>query len=362
MSRFSLIKGVDFPLILSVLVTMSIGVVLIYSATGSAGVSYYRDQLIWIGLGLLLMVVILFFDYHLLVLISHYFYLGGVIVLVFLFLFGRRISGARSWFILGPFGFQPSEFMKMVFVLLLAYIYSQEEGRYLSFRRLAMGGLVLIIPLTLIVLEPDLGTALCYLPIFLGMSFIAGLRPKMILMMTVVLILCIVFGWFFVLKDYQRERIVSYLNPEDYPHSSGYQILQARIAVGSGGLIGKGLRAGSQSQLRFVPSQHTDFIFSLLGEEFGFLGVLGVMGLYLTIFLRLLAIARLAYDPVGSLVVSGVLVLFLFHFLVNVGMVIGLMPVTGIPLPFLSYGGSSMISSLAGIGLALNVKIRRFLY
>ncbi|MCD6452446.1 MAG: rod shape-determining protein RodA [Acidobacteria bacterium] len=362
MSRFQVVKGIDLPLILSIMATLAIGVVLIYSATAERGIPYYRDQLVWIGIGLSLMIILLFFDYHLLLLLSPYFYLLGVIALAILLPFGRRISGARSWIAFGPLRFQPSEFMKMVFILLLAYIYSQDEGRYLSLSRLIRGGVVLLVPFVLIALEPDLGTALTYLPIFLGMSFIAGLKPKVVAVIAGVIIISLILGWFFVLKDYQKERIITFLHPEAYPRSSGYQILQARIAVGSGGLLGKGLRAGSQSQLKFVPSQHTDFIFSLLGEEFGFLGVLGVMGLYLVILLRLLSIARLAYDPAGSLIVSGVLFLFLFHFLVNVGMVIGLMPVTGIPLPFLSYGGSSVVSSLAGIGLALNVKIRRFAY
>jgi rod shape determining protein RodA len=267
--------------------------------------------------------------------------------------------GARRWIPLKAFNLQPSEFAKVGVALVLAKFYGENRGAP-SWTDLAVGLALTGIPLALIAKEPDLGTAVTLLPVFLAIAYLAGMRMRILGMMALALVLAAPIAWKFALKDYQKSRISTFLDPSQDAKGAGYQQIQARITVGSGGLTGKGFMKGTQGQLRFLPVAHNDFIFSVLAEEQGFAGVLVALGLYLFVILRALEAARLAKDRLGSYLVLGVLASFTFQVVYNVTMSAGLAPVKGLTLPLMSYGGSSMIATLAGFGLVLNVRMRRF--
>jgi len=274
--------------------------------------------------------------------------------------FGSVQGGSRRWLNLGFFNLQPSEFAKATLALVLAKLLGESRKPAVTNNELFIAVVLTAIPLLFIAQQPDLGTAVTLLPILFVVAFAAGLPMKYVAALAIVAALSAPVAWKFALQDYQRERVETFLNPEQDARGAGYQQIQARITVGSGGLWGKGFREGTQGQLRFLPVAHNDFIFSVLAEEQGFVGVVVVLGLYLFVIMRSLDAARLAKDRLGAYLVLGVLATFTFQVIYNITMSAGLAPVKGLTLPLMSYGGSSMIATLAGFGLILNVRMRRF--
>ena len=264
-----------------------------------------------------------------------------------------------------PFSFfqvQPSELTKIVLIILLASLFSKFRQAAISWKKGFVSGVATAVPVFLVALQPDLGTALSYVPIFLAALILAGINRKTFIYILIVALVIGIIGWNFGLKDYQKTRLKTLISPSKDPLGSGYHILQSKIAIGSGGFLGKGYRKGTQSQLRFLPARHTDFIFSVIGEEFGFLGiVLALMGFFIFLY-RLFQSVGFSRDRAGVYIVFLVAMMISFQFLINVMMVIGLFPITGTPLPLLSYGGSSLLTNYLGVSLVLNVKMRRFVF
>ncbi|MFQ5739610.1 MAG: rod shape-determining protein RodA [Acidobacteriota bacterium] len=352
----------DYLLVLLALALSVVGLVGIYSATThGADSGLFRRQVIWLALGLGACLVVSLLDYRFLA--DHAFMLYGAILLTLtgVLFFGTEVHGSKSWIRFGELGVQPSEMAKIVLVLALARYVSELNQNLLRRKHLLILGAMTLGPAILVILQGDSGTALSFLPILLGVIFVAGLKQRFLIGVLVGVLCLAPIGWF-ALRDYQKQRIMVVLDPALDPDGVGYQTRQSLIAIGSGGLTGKGLGQGLQSQLGFVPEIHTDFIFSLLAEEQGFIGGALTLVLYLLLLLRLQRIGETARGRLGILVVAGFTSLICFHVFVNVGMTLGIMPAIGIPLPFLSYGGSSTLSSFIGLGLALSVHSRRFVY
>ena len=350
---------IDWALIVAVGAICAMGLAMIYSTTGGAS-SVYWTQVYALGLGAMALVLCLTFDYRSLVDKSHFFYLAMVIALVGVLFFGAVRGGSRRWIDLGAFNLQPSEFAKATLALMLAKVLGEERRSALTNTALALAVVLTLVPFLAIARQPDLGTAVTLLPILLVVAFVAGMPMRYVYTMVVLAVLAAPIAYKFGLQDYQRERISTFLDPAQDPRGAGYQQIQARITVGSGGVWGKGYMEGTQGQLRFLPVAHNDFIFSVLAEEQGLVGVLVALGLYLFVIMRALDAARLAKDRLGAYLVLGVLSSFTFQVVYNITMSAGLAPVKGLTLPLMSYGGSSMIATLAGFGLILNVRMRRF--
>jgi rod shape determining protein RodA len=353
---------IDWALLIAVLALCALGVVMIYSTTSdpTRGTSrMYITQLYAIVIGLGAMLFMLTLDYRTFTDKSHLIYLGICALLLYVMFFGMVQMGARRWIPLRVFNLQPSEFAKVAVALVLAKFFGENRGAP-TWTDLAIGGLLTLVPLLLIAKEPDLGTAVTLVPVFLAIAYLAGMQMRILGVLCLCAIVAAPVAWKFALKDYQKTRISTFLDPSQDAKGAGYQQIQARITVGSGGLSGKGFKQGTQGQLRFLPVAHNDFIFSVLAEEQGFAGVLVALGLYLFVILRALEAARLAKDRLGSYLVLGVLASFTFQVVYNITMSAGLAPVKGLTLPLMSYGGSSMIATLAGFGLVLNVRMRRF--
>jgi rod shape determining protein RodA len=353
---------IDWALLMAILSLCTIGVVMIYSTTSdpTRGVSkLYITQLYAIGLGLGAMIIAMTIDYRTFADKSHIIFAVLVALLAYVLFKGVVQMGARRWIGLGGFNLQPSEFAKIGVALVLAKFFGDNRGAPGPID-LVVGGILTAIPLLLIVKEPDLGTAVTLLPVFLAVAYLAGMRMRILGIIALCGLLAAPVAWKFAMKDYQKQRISTFLDPSQDAKGAGYQQIQARVTVGSGGLTGKGFRQGTQGQLRFLPVAHNDFIFSVLAEEQGFAGVLVALGLYLFVILRTLEAARLAKDRLGAYLVLGVLASFTFQVIYNVTMSAGLAPVKGLTLPLMSYGGSSMIATLAAFGLVLNVRMRRF--
>ena len=424
----------DYVLLFCVLSLVTIGILFIYSSgINSEGVNVsneYVKQLVWAGVGLLLMIVIALLDFRRLDRYVPYLYGFLVLILIYTRIFGWKVNGARSWIGFGGFGIQPAEFCKVIFILFLAW-YLERSQREDERRRFAVAAGILLVPLALILSQPDLGTASVYIPVFLVMCFMAGIPLRYLLffliggVLTMVLtvlpvwqekiaahpfvvvrvltngrlwLICvlaaalvavismvaysffrqryyywiayafsILCGALFLshfgiraLKDYQIMRLIVFLDPDIDPLNTGWHIIQSKIAIGSGGFFGRGFLGGTQSHYRFLPEQSTDFIFSILSEEWGFRGGVAVFTLYLTIMLRTIHIMRKTPSTYGLLIASGILGMFFFHFVVNTGMVMGIMPITGIPLLFLGYGGSSLWTAMTCIGLLMSINSRRY--
>jgi rod shape determining protein RodA len=299
-------------------------------------------------------------DYRTLVDKSHFIYGGVVLMLVYVLFFGAVRGGSRRWIDLGAFNLQPSEFAKAALALVLAKVFAEVRKGGFTRSDFIVAAALTAVPALFIERQPDLGTAVTLVPVFLAVAFVAGMPMRAIGILALVATLVAPIVYRFGLEDYQRERISTFLDPSQDARGAGYQQIQARITVGSGGLWGKGFTKGTQGQLRFLPVAHNDFIFSVLAEEQGFAGVLVALGLYLFVLLRSLEAATLAKDRLGSFLVLGVLASFSFQVVYNITMSAGLAPVKGLTLPLMSYGGSSMIATLAGFGLILNVRMRRF--
>lgn len=424
----------DYLLILVVLILVALGVLFIYSSSiNSEGVSVtneYIKQIIWASIGFVIMIFVTLYDFRKTESFTPYLYIFLIILLIYTRIFGRYVNGAKSWIGIGEFGVQPSEFGKIFFILFLAKFLDESKNMN-QFKRFVFAIGILLLPMGLILIQPDLGTASVYIPIFLTMCFIAGIPvkyilyvlsfglltvfftvlpvwnaeiaenpfvfisvltnlklrvllisavllitllgyvvrryfhgPKYIYWITLVfsviclsLIFSMVLGKF--LKDYQIKRLIIFMNPNKDRLGAGWNIIQSKVAIGAGGMTGQGYLQGTQSHYRFLPQQSTDFIFSILSEELGFIGGIFVFSLYFVILLKILYIIRKCINRYGSYICAGIFGMFSFHFFVNVGMVMGIMPITGIPLLFLSYGGSSLLTAMTCIGLVMNINCRK---
>jgi rod shape determining protein RodA len=426
---------IDFPLFISSIVLTVFGILFIYSsAITSTGVlvsNEYIRQIVWAVIGVVLALVSAMLNYRRIYDLSLYLYLGTVILLLYTCFFGRLVNGARAWIGIGSFGIQPSEFAKITTILFLAYYLDFTRRSQSAFSRFLVSCIIVFIPMGIVLMQPDFGTSLTFIPILLGMTFIAGISIRYIVFLGTCIVLTGIFmvlpfwqstihqnaipavaaltnirfvaivilalgliaaiagfgyfrykkRYFFwilyiaavnifslgasfvsrrVLRDYQIMRLIVFLDPNVDPRGSGWNIIQSITAIGSGGLLGKGYLQGTQSHYRFLPQQSTDFIFSIFSEEWGLLGGILVFVLFLIICLRLVRIMKIASDPYGTYIAAGLSAMYAFHFLINVGMTMGIMPITGIPLLFMSYGGSALISAMAGIGIALSIYVRRF--
>src|SRR5262245_26842915 len=317
-------------------------------------------QLAWVSVGIVLLFIVAAIDYHLIAEHIPWLYLLSIALLLYTLALGHRVSGSKSWIQLGPVAFQPSELIKMVVVVALSrYLSELRSSRYMTFGQIAKACLICFVPIGLVALQPDLGTALTYLPAIVVGLFIRGIRPVVLISLVLGFVLVLPVSWL-ALKPYQKERILTFLDPERDPLGKGYQVTQSKIAIGSGGLTGRGVFQGSQNQLGFLPTRHTDFIFSVVGEELGFAGVMLTLGLLAFIIFRSIHNAQTARDNLGLFIVMGIVGIYFFHIIVTVGMVCGFMPTTGIPLPFLSYGGSCVLTACIALGLILRVRRRRY--
>ena len=427
---------IDFVLLLSTLILVVFGILFIYSSgITSEGLLIsreYQRQIIWAAVGILFALVISMLNYRRIYDSSIYLYLGTLFLILSTVIFGRVIYGSR-WLRIGSLGFQASEFAKIATILFLAWYLDSTKRNEKDLVRFAVSCAIVIVPMLLVLVQPDLGTALVFFPILFGMTYVAGVSIRYIVFFglsiilagvfmvlplwqssimynsipaimvltdarfalagtitLLVIILVSAFGfiryhhrYFYwicytcaililslgasfaaqkLLKQYQMMRLIVFMNPNVDPRGSGWQIIQSITAIGSGGALGKGYLQGTQSHYRYLPEQSTDFIFSILAEEWGFFGGIFVFVLFLVIILRLIRLIKVTTDTFGSYIAAGLVSMFSFHFFINVGMAMGIMPITGIPLMFVSYGGSALLSSMIGIGLALSVHVRRYLH
>jgi rod shape determining protein RodA len=360
MAAYGRIRDLDWPMVILALAISALGILQIYSATlDSRFESAWWKQGVWLGGGLIAMWLMSKVDYHTLLGQVPVLYGISIVLLILTPLIGRLAWGSKRWIPVGfGFRFQPSEFVKLVIVLLVARYIAELRGDRLETRDLLrLAGLVGF-PLLLVAIQPDLGTSLTYLPILAVGIFLGGPRWKHVVSILALAAVLMPVGWL-VLKDYQRARLVTFVDPMRDPMGSGYQVIQSKIAVGAGGMWGKGVTRGSQTQLRFLPVTHTDFLISAFAEEHGFVGMVVVFGLFFLLLMQIVQNAQSAPDRAGMFICMGVCSLLLFHAIVNAGMAVGRMPVTGIPMPLMSYGGSSMLSIFMMLGLVNNVRLRR---
>jgi len=425
----------DFSLLIAVFLLSFFGVIFIYSSgvtsTGVVVSNEYMKQMIWVIAGILIVLAVSLMNYRRFYDLSIYLYFGIILILIYTRLFGKIVNGAKSWIGISLFGIQPSEFAKFATILFLARYLDSSKSNHKDFKRFIIACLIVLLPIALILSQPDLGTALVFIPILLVMTYIAGTPSRYVTFLgslifmtgiltvlpfwqqyilegkypilrmfldfrslvvssiiaslisilaifaytryarkyfywigylSLIILLALLFSFVgrIVLKDYQIMRLIVFLDPNVDPRGSGWNIIQSVTAIGSGGLLGKGFLQGTQSHYRFLPQQSTDFIFSIFSEEWGFLGGLLVFILYLLISMRLIKIMQTTTDPFGAYLCAGLASVYVFHFIVNVGMTMGVMPITGIPLLFMSYGGSSLLAAMIGIGFAMSIYMRRF--
>jgi len=362
MARTLASRDIDWTLLIIVLLICAVGILQIYSATlGTDAHSAWWRQIFYVLGGLVLMWLVIPSDYHTFLHHVPVLYLGGTVALLGTFAVGEQTFGSRRWIPIPHTGIhlQVSEFVKLVIILLVArYLTDLKRDELDVAEMLKLAGLV-IVPAALVLAQPDLGTALTYIAVLAGGVFVAGLHWKYLLIAVLGAALMVPVGLYF-LKDYQRARLTSFLDSDQDPQGAGYQVSQSKTAIGSGGMFGKGVTKGSQAQLHFLPVPYKDFIFSAFAEEHGFVGVVVVLALYFVMIMRIVQNAQTAPERAGMYICMGVAALLLSHILINVGMVAGLMPVTGIPLPFMSAGGSSIWTSFLALGLVNNVRLRRF--
>ena len=359
----------DYTLLLTVLLISLVSLLSIRSATlnNLTGNPLYfvQKQVLWVGIGLVAMFITVLTDYLYFYRMAHYFYYFNIALLTAVLFIGREGGGAQRWLDLKVFDLQPSELAKLAIIVILAKVLSERKEPFESIYDLVVPFFYVLLPVFLIFLQPDLGTSLVLFAVLFTMLFMAGVFVKhLLLILTVGIGVGFPLLWL-MLKDYQKMRLLVFINPEVAPMSYGYQLLQSMIAIGAGGFAGYFSRTGelfqgTQSGLNFLPAQHTDFIFSVLGEEFGFVGALFLMMLFFILIYRIIRIARLSKDTFGSFLCGGVAAMFMFQIFVNIGMTIGIMPVTGLPLPLMSYGGSAYLLNIMSIGLVLNVGMRRY--
>jgi rod shape determining protein RodA len=360
MSRYVSFRDFDWLLLLFVLLICGLGVMEIRSATTyTKFAGAHVKQIYWIMGGLAGMFLMSLLNYQVLLDRVHWFYIVAVASLMTVLIFGQKYLGARRWVKMpGGMHFQPSEWVKLILILAVAKYFADLHSKDLSWSDFMKAGGLVGIPMLMVLAQPDLGTGLTYLPIAVMGLFLGGVRLKQMAVVMLVAGLLMPIAWMKVLKPYQRDRLTIFMHPDADTQGKGYQVNQSLIAVGSGGIWGSS--EGSQTHLAFLPVPQTDFIFAAFAEEHGFVGALGVMLLYFIVLMRLTQNAQTAPDSAGTFVVMGVVAVLSFHILVNIGMVVGFMPVTGIPLPLMSYGGSSVLFMFLALGIVMNVRMRRF--
>jgi rod shape determining protein RodA len=356
----------DISVVAALLAIGLLGILTLYSAMqGSApedSMPPHQKQLIWWGLGLMGILIVILIDYRHMEHYAYAIYACSLLLLVYVLVMGRSISGAKRWIELGPLSFQPSELMKITMMLALAkyFHHRTKQGRYNLFE-LVVPFLIFLVPFVLVLLEPDLGTAIVLLLLFFSIVLFFGLSQGSVIVLAIGGLASLPLGWL-NLKDYQKERVMTFLNPAEDPLGRGYHIIQSKIAIGSGGFWGKGFLHGTQTRLHFLPEQHTDFIFSAFAEQWGFWGSFLLLAGYLLLIFWAFNISSRAKNTFGMVVALGITFLFFWHVIINIGMCLGLLPVVGIPLPLFSYGGSFLLVMLLGVGLLLNIYIRRFIF
>ncbi len=355
-----LVKNFCWPIFFLTLLISAIGLVNLYSASYYSGLKAFKRQVIWTILGIVTITSVSFINYKTLYRYALHIYYASIIILVLVLIAGKEVSGSKSWLSLGPINIQPSEFIKISTVLIISRFYHNDfnDGPY-GIRELLKPIIFIGIFLILILLQPDLGTAIMVLLVGGSMFLFMGIKKKTIVAILAAIAIFSVPAWNFLLEDYQKNRIKTFIDPSVDPFGTGYNTLQSQIAIGSGKLFGKGFLAGTQTQLRFIPAQQTDFAFSVLGEEWGFIGAASVLFLYLLFILYIIDVASSAKDRFSMLLALGIAMIFFWHTLINIGMVLGLMPVIGVPFIFFSYGGSSILTAFIGMGIVLGIKMRQ---
>lgn len=356
------LKNIEWGLLIAVIILSIIGLVALFSATQESDYADFNKQCIWLGISLTVMIIVMVIDYEMIVKVSPYMY-GLFIILLIAVLFTKPINGASSWFNIGFFSFQPGEFAKVFVILFLALAISKIKERNKAEinkpTKLLIILAILGLPVLLIIKQPDFGTAAAFLVALALMLITAGIDKKYIIVTVLIIAISIPLIYNFILPDHAKKRIDIFLNPESDPRGAGYNIIQSKLAIGAGGLTGMGLFKGNQTQLGFLYPKTTDFIYSVIGEEMGFVVACAIIILYVFLVTKCIYVAKTAKDEVGALVASGIAGIFLFHMVENIGMVMGLLPITGVPLPFISYGGSSLITNFICIGILLNISSKR---
>ncbi len=362
------LSRLDFRLIALIFCLNILGLFNLFSAThgpSSDNVeTLFIQQIVWLVAGWTIFFILTFLDYLWINKFVWLIYILNVSALVYTDLYGKIVLGGQRWIDLHFFRYQPSETMKLCLILILArlLITQNSQGKGMGLRALFWPGLLILIPFSLTVKQPDLGTAMMLLFIGSTMLYFIKIRKSILAFLVVSALIALPLAWKYGLKDYQRNRVITFISPDLDPQGKGYNSIQSRIAVGSGMFLGKGFRMGTQSQLEFLPERHTDFIFSVLSEEWGFVGSMAVLLIFAFLFKICFEVAYQARDKFGALVTIGVTAYIFWHMFVNIGMVIGLLPIVGVPLPLLSYGGSSMLSIMTGLGLISSISYRRYLF
>lgn len=355
-------KNMDYGILVCTIVLLAIGLVALFSATQNSEYSEFKKQIMWICISIPIMVVIIFIDYDIIAKISPILY-GIIIVLLIAVLFTQPINGATSWFDIGSISLQPAEFAKVIVVIFLAYFMSkmQEKGKDEISRPIKLLQIlaIFIVPVLLIIKQPDYGTAIAFVMALVLMLFVAGIKKRYIITGILLVAIMLPVLYFFVLPEHAKTRIDVFLNPNLDPRGSGYNVIQSKLAIGAGEFTGMGILKGNQTQLGFLYPKTTDFIFAVIGEEMGFIVAGTVIITYVILITRILYIAKTAKNLLGSYIAAGIAGIFLFHMVENIGMTMGLLPITGVPLPFVSYGGSSLLTNLIMIALLLNISGRR---
>ncbi len=360
-NKKNILTEIDYGVLLSILLIISIGFINLWSASAASHYPFHIKQLQWYFIGTILMFGATLFDYKKLSNFSLYIYIVTIIMLVLVMFIGKTVYGSQRWISLGFFNLQPSEPAKLLMVIVIASYFSEHEKDQYGLSDLVKPTLLILIPFLLIFKQPDLGTALLLLIIYGSIVFFARIKWSALLSIFAAAICLLPLVWK-LMKPYQIKRVKIFINPELEPFGGGWHVIQSKIAVGSGGLYGKGFMKGTQAQLNFLPEVHTDFAFSIWCEEWGFIGAIILIGVYFFFLVRCLNIAQNTRDRFGAFLIFGITAMIFWQVLINVLMVLGLLPVVGIPLPLISYGGSSVLTTLLGIGLILNVRIRRSLF
>lgn len=355
-------KNFEWGILICTIILLAIGLVALFSATQNSDYEEFKKQIMWIGISIPVIVVVILVDYEILAKISPVIYGLSLISLVAV-LFTEPINGATSWFNIGPFSFQPAEFAKIAVVLFMANVMVklQQKGRE-EINRFCKLGIILAtvaVPTLLIIKQPDYGTALAFLVALIFMLYVAGINKKYIITAVLLVVILVPLVYFFILPEHAKARIDVYLNPNLDPRGDGYNIIQSKLAIGAGQIFGMGLFKGNQTQLGYLYPKTTDFIFAVISEEMGFVVAGAIIVLYVILITKSIQVAKTAKDDLGSYIATGIVGIFFFHMLENIGMTMGLLPITGIPLPFVSYGGSSMLTNLTLIAILLNISTRR---
>jgi len=355
------ILKLDWLMLTAALLLLTIGLAALYSVSFSGNEfnsGYFVKQVIAIFIGIGIMALLIVYDYRAFSFFSTKLYLISIVILFGVIYFGIQARGTTGWFGVSGFNFQPVELTKLIVIIFLANFLSKKRNELSTGVRILASAILIFIPVWLILKQPDFGSAVIIIGIWLGMFLASGISKKNLVIFVSILLITIFSSWF-LLRDYQKDRIKNFINPYNDPRGSGYNVIQSIVAVGSGGVWGKGLGHGSQSQLNFLPEKHTDFIFAAIGEELGFLGSVLVLGLFGILLYRMKSVARFARDNVGYLMSVGIIIMFALQIFINIGMNIGLAPIAGVPLPLLSYGGSSIIIMLSALGLLQSIYLRR---